>query len=201
MPRKITPTSRPEREYPLQLAFSLGGVVARRRQKNVGRHQRVRRARNSVADLEGPRGCRLRGRHIRPMRRKESPRAASPAALGYLCGPLTHTVGTNGASDQGAAMKNHDPWQLEALSPMAHGPSLPASDRRGRCPLRPICRRGSMPPSCCEIVVFDMRTWLPEEALKGFREAGRRAKVATTPRRRAHRNRIPDSRIGLCSIG
>jgi hypothetical protein len=54
-----------------------------------------------------------------------------------------------------------------------------------------------MPPSCCEIVVFDMRTWLPEEALKGFREAGRRAKVATTPRRRAHRNRIPDSRIGL----
>jgi hypothetical protein len=56
MPRKITPTSRPEREYPLQLAFSLGGVVARRRQKNVGRHQRVRRARNSVADLEGPPG-------------------------------------------------------------------------------------------------------------------------------------------------
>jgi hypothetical protein len=86
-------------------------------------------------------------------------------------GPLTHTVGTNGVSDQGAAMKNHDPRQIEALSPMAHGPSLPASDRRGRCPLKPICRRGSTPPPCCGIVVFDMRSWLPEEALKGFRKA------------------------------
>jgi hypothetical protein len=196
MPRKITPTSRPEREYPLQLAFSLGAA----KQTLAGINE-FAGPETLLLIWRGRRGCRLRGRHIRPMRRKESPRAASRAALGYLCGPLTHTVGTNGASDQGAAMKNHDPWQLEALSPIAHGPSLPASDRRGRCPLRPICRRGSMPPSCCEIVVFDMRTWLPEEALKGFREAGRRAKVATPPRRRAHRNRIPDSRIGLCSIG
>jgi hypothetical protein len=143
----------------------------------------------------GRRGCRLRGRHIRPMRRKESPRAESPAALRYLCGPLTHTVGRRRFRSR-CGYEELRSAQLKLFLRLRR-----AVATRNRPP-RPLpTEAGSMPPSCCGIVVFDMRTWLPEEALKGFREAGRRGTVATTPRRRAHRNRIPGSRIGLCSMG
>jgi hypothetical protein len=87
--------------------------------------------------------------------------AASPAALGYLGGPLTHSVRRCSTSSKGPII-NHSPRQLELFSDGARAVAARRSSKPARISEADL--RAKLDPArqtLHEIVILRMKIWLP----------------------------------------
>jgi hypothetical protein len=98
--------------------------------------------------------------------------AASPAALGYLGGPRTHTVGRSGLPIKVPQMKNRDPLQLELFPDGARAVAKGRQSKpRGPTDSELQAKLDAARMRLHEIVILRMKTWLPAETPIGLREA------------------------------